>query len=195
MLKWQHSLGQCTVRASFPRGKKELQVSLFQALVLLQFNDADKIKLLDILKATGIEDKELKRTMQSLALGKFHVLLKLQDTTDVTDEDIFFFNKDFENPMFRIRINSVQMRETVEEQEQTTEKVLVERQYQIDAAVVRIMKARKQLTHQDLMREVLAQLRFPTKGSEVKKRIESLIDRDYLERVQEQTTTLYKYLA
>lgn len=39
-LSWQHSLDHCAVKATFPKGgKKELAVSLFQALVLLLFND------------------------------------------------------------------------------------------------------------------------------------------------------------
>lgn len=37
-LSWQHSLDQCTLKASFPKGKKELSVSLFQALVMMLFN-------------------------------------------------------------------------------------------------------------------------------------------------------------
>lgn len=38
-LSWQHSLDQCTLKASFPKGKKELSVSLFQSLVLMLFNN------------------------------------------------------------------------------------------------------------------------------------------------------------
>ena len=45
------------------------------------------------------------------------------------------------------QVNSIQMRENDAENEQTTERVIQDRQYQIDAAIVRIMKARKQLTH------------------------------------------------
>ena len=44
------------------------------------------------------------------------------------------------------------------------------------------MKTRKTLSHSDLMSETLNQIKFPAKGSDIKKRIESLIDREYIER-------------
>jgi hypothetical protein len=57
-----------------------------------------------------------------------------------------------------------------------------DRQYQIDAALVRIMKTRKTLSHKLLVGESLAQLKFPLKATDLKKRIESLIDREYMAR-------------
>lgn len=53
---------------------------------------------------------------------------------------------------------------------------------QIDAAIVRVMKTRKSLSHKLLVQELLVQLKFPIQASDLKKRIESLIDREYLER-------------
>ena len=53
---------------------------------------------------------------------------------------------------------------------------------QIDAAIVRIMKTRKQLSHKLLVGELLVQLKFPVRNTDLKKRIESLIDREYLAR-------------
>lgn len=38
-LAWKHSLAHCQVKAAFSKGKKELVVSSFQAIVLLLFND------------------------------------------------------------------------------------------------------------------------------------------------------------
>ena len=69
-----------------------------------------------------------------------------------------------------------------------------DRQYQVDAAVVRIMKARKSLSHNLLFSELLAQLKFPAAPADIKQRIESLIERDYLER-DEATPSVYNYLA
>ncbi|KFM58691.1 Cullin-4A, partial [Stegodyphus mimosarum] len=181
-LQWQPNLGHCVLKAEFPAGNKELQVSLFQALVLLLFNENHNYSYEEIKQSVGIEDGELKRTLQSLACGKARVLHKIPRGKDVDDKDAFVYNADFKNKYFRIKINQIQMKETQEEQSSTQERVYQDRQYQIDAAIVRIMKMRKSLSHNLLISELFNQLKFPVKAADLKKRIESLIDRDYLER-------------
>ena len=88
---------------SIPQGEKELQVSLFQALVLLLFNPVDKVMFTHIKEITHIfppplppplslspEDGELRRTMQSLALGKQgtggRVLIKIPKVREIWSE-------------------------------------------------------------------------------------------------------------
>uniref|UniRef100_A0AAR2JKD0 Cullin-4B n=1 Tax=Pygocentrus nattereri TaxID=42514 RepID=A0AAR2JKD0_PYGNA len=193
-LQWQSTLGHCVLKAEFKEGKKELQVSLFQTLVLLMFNEGEEFCLEEIKLATGIEDSELRRTLQSLACGKARVLTKTPKSKDVEDGDKFSCNDDFKHKLFRIKINQIQMKETVEEQASTTERVFQDRQYQIDAAIVRIMKMRKTLSHNLLVSEVYNQLKFPVKPADLKKRIESLIDRDYMERDKENPNQ-YNYVA
>ncbi|XP_061691117.1 cullin-4B isoform X1 [Syngnathoides biaculeatus] len=193
-LQWQSTLGHCVLKAEFKEGKKELQVSLFQTLVLLMFNEGEEFTLEEIKLASGIEDSELRRTLQSLACGKARVLTKIPKSKDVEDGDKFSCNDDFKHRLFRIKINQIQMKETVEEQASTTERVFQDRQYQIDAAIVRIMKMRKTLSHNLLMSEVYNQLKFPVKPADLKKRIESLIDRDYMERDKENPNQ-YNYVA
>uniref|UniRef100_A0A8C5AEH0 Cullin 4A n=1 Tax=Gadus morhua TaxID=8049 RepID=A0A8C5AEH0_GADMO len=193
-LQWQPTLGHAVLKTEFKEGKKELQVSLFQTLVLLMFNEGEEFSVEEIRTATGIEEGELKRTLQSLACGKARVLNKNPRGKDVEDGDRFNFNKDFKHKLFRIKINQIQMKETVEEQVSTTERVFQDRQYQIDAAVVRIMKMRKTLSHNLLVSELYNQLKFPVKPGDLKKRIESLIDRDYMERDKD-TPTQYHYVA
>uniref|UniRef100_A0A8D3E7V7 Cullin-4B n=1 Tax=Scophthalmus maximus TaxID=52904 RepID=A0A8D3E7V7_SCOMX len=193
-LQWQSTLGHCVLKAEFKEGKKELQVSLFQTLVLLMFNEGEEFTLEEIKLATGIEDSELRRTLQSLACGKARVLTKVPKSKDIEDGDKFSCNDEFKHKLFRIKINQIQMKETVEEQASTTERVFQDRQYQIDAAIVRIMKMRKTLSHNLLMSEVYNQLKFPVKPADLKKRIESLIDRDYMERDKENSNQ-YNYVA
>lgn len=59
---------------------------------------------------------------------------------------------------------------------------------------MRIMKTRKTLTHTLLMSELFSQLKFPATPIDLKKRIESLIERDYLERDPTKPGE-YRYLA
>nr|CAG4640653.1 EOG090X01NX [Eulimnadia texana] len=193
-LQWQPSLGHCVIKATFPLGLKELQVSLFQALVLLNFNIADELSFTEVKAATNIEDGELRRTLQSLACGKARVLQKSPRGKDINDTDKFEYNKEFTNKLFRIKINQIQLKETTEEQKATEERVFQDRQYQIDAAIVRIMKMRKTLTHNLLITELYDQLNFPVKPADLKKRIESLIDRDYMERDKDNPNQ-YNYVA
>uniref|UniRef100_A0A4W4G2X3 Cullin family profile domain-containing protein n=1 Tax=Electrophorus electricus TaxID=8005 RepID=A0A4W4G2X3_ELEEL len=111
-LQWQSTLGHCVLKAEFKEGKKELQVSLFQTLVLLMFNEGEEFSLEEIKLATGIEDSELRRTLQSLACGKARVLTKTPKSKDVEDGDKFSCNDDFRHKLFRIKINQIQMKET-----------------------------------------------------------------------------------
>uniref|UniRef100_A0AAZ3QAS9 Cullin family profile domain-containing protein n=1 Tax=Oncorhynchus tshawytscha TaxID=74940 RepID=A0AAZ3QAS9_ONCTS len=173
-LQWQPTLGHAVLKTEFKEGKKELQVSLFQTCLVCE--------------------GELRRTLQSLACGKARVLNKSPRGKDIEDGDRFNFNNDFRHKLFRIKINQIQMKETVEEQVSTTERVFQDRQYQIDAAVVRIMKMRKTLGHNLLVSELYNQLKFPVKPGDLKKRIESLIDRDYMERDKE-SPNQYHYVA
>lgn len=193
-LSWQHMDGSCTVKARFPKGEKILNLSLYQTIVMMLFNDVDEMSYSNILEATGIEEAELKRILLSLACGKVRVLSKKPRGPKVETNDEFIFNKIFAHRQLRIKVNAIQMKETVEENAATTEKVFQERNYQIDAALVRIMKTRRTLQHPTLIREVIRHLRFSHKAGDIKKRIESLIEREYLERDESNAQT-YHYLA
>ncbi|KAK4730705.1 hypothetical protein R3W88_023693 [Solanum pinnatisectum] len=71
----------------------------------------------------------------------------------------------------------------VDERKKVVEDVGKDRRYAIDACIVRIMKSRKVLPHQQL----------PDLKA-IKKQMEDLITRDYMERDQE-NPNLFKYLA
>lgn len=194
-LQWQPALGHCLVKGYISPGNvKEFQLSMYQTLVLLLFNNKDDISYEDILESTKIDESELKRQLQSLACGKVPILIKSSKGVEIHTDDIFTFNKEFKHKLCRIKINQVQLKETQEENQSTNERVFQDRQYQVDAAIVRVMKMRKSLLHNLLITEVVGQLKFPIKPPDIKKRIESLIDRDYLAR-DETNQNQYNYLA
>ena len=51
-LDWDHALGTVTMMARFASAPKELSLSLYQAVVLLLFNESTEWRFLDILART-----------------------------------------------------------------------------------------------------------------------------------------------
>lgn len=141
-----------------------------------------------------VDQNSLELTLQSLAFSKSLRILFKSTKGPMNDDTCFIYNPKFSHPLVRLKINHVQEKETEEDRENTNTSVFLERQYQIDAAIVRVMKTRKKLKHALLLTEVYNQVRFPVKPSDIKKRVESLIEREYLERDNEDSQT-YSYLA
>ena len=130
----------------------------------------------------------MRRTLQSLACAKYKILIKENKGREVVSGDKFYFNDDFTATLARIKIQTVANRvESEGERRQTQDKVDEERKHQIEAAIVRIMKDRKTMEHNLLIAEVSKQLsgRFMPNPVMIKKRVEALIDREYLERSSE----------
>jgi cullin 3 len=99
--------------------------------------------------------------------------------------------------MMKIKIQTIANRvETTEESKETDERLDKERSQVIEAALVRIMKNRKQMLHSELVNEVTAQLsrRFTPKTTMVKLAMERLIEREYLER-DDKDRKLLRYLV
>ena len=177
-LTWKHALAHSVVKAHFKKGWKELLVSAFQAIVLVLFNDIEEdgnLSYKDIQESTGLVDAELERTLQSLACAKFRVLTKHPKGRDVNHDDTFTVNMGFMEPKYRIKINQIQLKETKEENQETHERVHQDRQYETQAAIVRIMKSRKSMTHANLIAEVIEQTkkRGAIELSEIKQNIDS----------------------
>ena len=141
------------------------------------------------------DDSEAKRTLQSLACAKVRPLTKHPRGRDVNDGDTFTVNFDFSYEKYRFKINAIQQKETKEENKQTHERVAADRQFETQAAIVRIMKSRKTITHPELVAEVISATR--SRGTlsvgDIKKNIDRLVDKEYMERVEEKNS--YNYLA
>ncbi|KAI0649089.1 Cullin-domain-containing protein [Trametes meyenii] len=198
-LTWQPSLGNADVRVKFKSKKHDLNVSTFALVILLLFEDILDDQFLtyeEITSATAIPEVELKRQLQSLACAKYKILKKHPPGREVHTTDSFSFNADFSAPLQKIKISTVASRvENTEERKETKDRIDEERRHQTEACIVRIMKDRKHMTHNDLVNEVTRQLasRFQPNPMAIKKRIEGLIEREYLERCEDRKS--YNYLA
>jgi len=196
-LQWQPNMGNADLKATFNARKHEINVSTYQMCVLLLFNSADTLSYADIAEATKIAAADLKRALQSLACGKHRILVKEPKGRDVDEADSFVFNAEFTSKQLRFKVGTISaVKETDAEKEVTRHKVDEDRKPQIEAAIVRTMKSRKEMEHNALIAEVTSQLiaRFMPAPNIIKKRIESLIEREFLER-DKTNMRKYRYLA
>lgn len=167
--------------------------------LLMRFNINEKMTFEQILNETQIPEKELKRCLQSLAMGKQsqRILCRKGGGKDIEAKDEFSVNDGFTSKLTRIKVQMVSVRsETEPERKETRSRVDDDRKHEIEAAIVRVMKARKKLLHNDLVTEVTNQLktRFMPDPILIKTRVESLIEREYLER-DKYNIKMYIYLA
>jgi len=192
-IKFMYSLGNAVVRGQYNKKWYDMQVTTIQAIVLLCFNefgDGDTT-FPALCKQTNLNEEIMKRALHSLSCGRYRIVLKSNPRSrTIRNSDTFKANPKFSCPMRRLRIPMASLNVSHDKK-----RVTEDRSIAIEAAIVRIMKARKVLAHQQLVTEVLSQLAFFKPNPKVvKRRIEHLIDREYLERDKEQKN-MYRYLA
>jgi len=189
-LKWVYSLGNATVKAQFGKKTYDLQVSTLQAVALNALNSGTSMTFTELKKVLNLQDEILKPLMHSLSCCKYKVVSKTPSSKKILPTDSFIANSKFSCNMRKIRIPMASL-----EASHNSKLVEEDRTNAIEASIVRIMKARKTLAHVQLQAEVLSQLAFFKPNPRViKKRIENLIERDYLERSAD-NPNVYNYLA
>ncbi|AQK95121.1 Cullin-1 [Zea mays] len=191
-LTWIYSLGTCNINAKFDAKPIELIVTTYQAALLLLFNGSDRLSYSEIVTQLNLSDDDVVRLLHSLSCAKYKILNKEPASRSISPNDVFEFNSKFTDRMRRIKVPLP----PVDEKKKVVEDVDKDRRYAIDASIVRIMKSRKVMGHQQLVAECVEQLSrmFKPDFKAIKKRIEDLITRDYLERDKDNANT-YKYLA
>jgi cullin 1 len=197
-LKWVHSLGTCNVLGRFPAGEKDLIMSTYQACILVLFNSQEEITAGDIQKTLTLPFDDIKKNLLSLSVSKAAQILKKDgpNPKKIETNDVFSVNTEFSNKNRRIKIPNLVLKITDKERDEIDANTKEDRKHAIEAAIVRLMKARKQMQHQELVLETSKQLmaHFRPDPKVIKQRIEDLISREYLERDPNQTNT-YRYLA
>lgn len=212
-LTWLTHLGSVDIKANFKGGKKDLNVSLYQGCILLLFNEQETLSLDAIRAATEIPEMEFKRHLLSLCTPKLKILRKHSKGKGIEADDQFSFNEEFTSKFKRIKVPLISPKEVLNSADGSNGNngdgavgeslgdaipaaVEEERRHHVEAAIVRIMKARKTLSHNELVMETTRQLamRFTPNPQFIKRRVESLIEREYLKRDVEDAR-VYQYLA
>lgn len=206
-LTWQYTIGSCHLRGNFSPRPLELVLATTQAAALMLFNDApdETLSYAEVRERLKMPDDDAQRVLASLSVLRHKVLLKDGGASSssapsgkasrkISPTDVFTVNAAFTDRMRRVKIPLPQV--SSEEKKRVVEDVARDRCNAIDAAIVRVMKARKVLSHKDLLLEVTPQLArlFSPDPKLIKKQIESLIEREYMARDSDRAT-VYKYLA
>lgn len=177
------SQGTVSIKANINKMSYEFIVNTLQAVVLNAFNIKSSYTIYDLIEYTGIPGEMLAKILSSLCQEKFKILLKNVNTFTINDKYV--------SKLRKVKIPMV----ILEENKTNTNKLSEERNMLIDMALVRIMKSRKVMTFPNLLLEVQRQITFfKADTPSIKKRIESLIEREYIERDETDSTT-FKYLA
>jgi cullin 1 len=220
VLQWKHVLGEADVCGYFPRFRKTytLVVTTLQAMALCRLSEMNqprsslgtsmdssttgvqgkisRVTTAELQAALNLDVEVVKRVLHSLSCGKFKVLHKAGPGDKKVDlQDEFWPNDDFKSlkVRFGIPMASIDFAASIKA------KAVEDRSFVLDACIVRTMKARKRMAHSALIAEVMQQLTaFKPESTAVKKRLEALIEREFLARHEGSDgawTREYDYLA
>ncbi|CAK9436501.1 uncharacterized protein LODBEIA_P10590 [Lodderomyces beijingensis] len=179
------------------------------------FSEKKQFSCKEIQQLTGIPEQELKRHLQSIAVApKSRLLVKSPMSKDVNEHDTFRLNEKFKSPSTKVKVLTVSMASSSsssssssstsalaakrkdEEADEVNSHIVEGRKIELNAAIVRILKSRRTVSHNELIEGVIRQLtnRFQPSIVSIKQRIEDLIEKEYLERDAEDRN-LYHYIA
>ncbi|TRY79639.1 hypothetical protein TCAL_11956 [Tigriopus californicus] len=191
-LTWLHHLSNGDVKLGYLNKSYIVNMSTFQMALLLLFEKSESLSYDELRETTNIQAEAFPRHVQSLLDSK----LLLCNTEELTATSVISLNMKYSNKRTKFRIAGTVQRETPQEVEQTHQAVDEDRKMYLQAAIVRIMKSRKVLKHNLLIQEVISQSksRFTPSIPMIKKVIENLIDKAYIERTKNSSDE-YAYMA
>uniref|UniRef100_A0A1B6HVB3 Cullin-2 n=1 Tax=Homalodisca liturata TaxID=320908 RepID=A0A1B6HVB3_9HEMI len=190
-LTWLHHLCQGELKLGFLKKTYIVTMQTFQMAVLLLFENYDSLSCAEVQQNLQLNAEQFNKHISSLVECK----LLCATSENLSGETMLSLNFEYSNKRTRLRITTALQKESPQELEQTVTAVDEDRKLYLQAAIVRIMKSRKVLRHNALIQEVLSQSKaFAPAISMIKKCIEALIDKQYIERTPNSSDE-YSYVA
>lgn len=216
VLKWLWPLCRGELKADIGKPGRPpfvFTVTLFQMSILLLYNEEDVLTLENIQEHTNLSIQNIAAAI--VPFIKFKLIQQVPPGLDnLVKADTQFkiahpykalktkinFASGVKNDVLNALNSSAdghgqRNNREMTENEKIEKELNAERQIFLEACIVRIMKAKRKLPHTTLVNECIAQShqRFNAKVSLIKKAIDSLIQKEYLQRCDDGES--YKYLA
>lgn len=186
-LTWLWHLCKGEIKTGYCKSSKTpftFQVSVYQMAILMLFNEKDSYVYEDMLSATALSAEVLDQALAVILKAK---VLLVEGGEKPGPGKTFNLNYDFKSKKIRVNLNLGGVKEAKQEEVETNKTIEEDRKLLLQSAIVRIMKARKKMKHTQLVSETINQIRtrFVPKVGDIKKCIEILLDKEYLERIDE----------
>ncbi|KAJ2907825.1 ubiquitin ligase (cullin) of SCF, partial [Coemansia aciculifera] len=214
-LSWLWNIARAEIKMFFPNATGPaakngyiFQLTTYQLVILLLFSaesgpgtgygtpTGPTLSYPQLVTATGLNDEIMQGELEVFCRARV-----LNSSTGGVGSDAvsktatYSLNVDYKSKHLRVNLANMKKSEQKREIKDTMRAVDDDRMFTIQAAIVRIMKSRKQLSHRQLIDETIIQIRpFQAQVSSIKKCIDLLIDKAFLERDAD-NRDLYNYLA
>lgn len=197
-LRWLWNHGRAELKANLNRKGKPpfiFTVSNVQLMILLSFNHSLLYTFSELWHRVGC--LRLIFEAHLLPLVKYKALEQLPVGTDAFADDNTTFTICEYYLLKKVRVNftlAIKTTEVKQEEDEADREIDEARQNHLALVIVRIMKGRKTVPHKELLNEVMTQcmLRFRATIIDIKKLIDSLIERDFIKRIDNNT---YEYIS
>ena len=198
-LKWAHTLGSIEIGFQFEKSYHNLMMPFYSALIFLLFEKHEVLTMENIMEMTNIPEQEINRQLLSLIMSsKSRILKKSPNSKTISKSDKFSINYSFTSPVENVKVQTIVGNIPSSRSENNNQNNALERERinTTNAAIVRVMKRNKTLSHNELLEVVTNEVKpiFSLPTSVFKKSLSYLISKEYVQRNPDDPS-LYHYLS
>lgn len=150
-LTWLHHLCQGELQFNYLKKPYLVTVQTYQMALLLLFEHCDAIQCREAAASLRLSHDQLVKHAASLVDCK---ILKKSTEGELEEDTVLTLNFDYYNKRTKFRVTGALQRDAPHDTEATHRSVDDDRKLYLQAAIVRIMKSRKLLRHNQLVQEV-----------------------------------------
>jgi cullin 1 len=197
-LRWLWNHGRAELKANLSRKGKPpflFTVSNIQLMILVAYNKKNVYTFAELYEIVGTSKHIFEAHLLPLTKYKLIDQNPIGQEAAGKDDTTFTMVEEYKSRKLKVNfLSTIKTNEVKQEEEDAHKEIDETRKNYLSACIVRIMKSRKVVKHNDLINEVLPQTlsRFQAKIIEIKRVIDHLIDKQYIQRIDNNT---YEYLS